>query len=88
MRRSQQRKTLVVFLYAGILLSALHCLSFPAQSTCRDPDVVRGFGSVAHAAEADATIQYLGHSFFLITTVWEPASSLIPWGPDGIRPRA
>jgi hypothetical protein len=39
-----------------------------AQAACRDPDVARGFGSVAYAAEADATIQYFGHNFFLITT--------------------
>jgi L-ascorbate metabolism protein UlaG (beta-lactamase superfamily) len=81
MRRSQQRKTLVVFLYAGILLSALHCLSSSAQSTCRDPDVVRGFGSVAHAAEGDATIQYLGHSFFLITTRLGTRIVTDPLGP-------
>ncbi len=30
--------------------------------------MARGFGSVAHAAQPDATIQYFGHNFFLITT--------------------
>jgi L-ascorbate metabolism protein UlaG (beta-lactamase superfamily) len=39
-----------------------------AHSACRDPEVARGFGSVAHAAKVDATIQYFGHNFFLITT--------------------
>src|ERR1041384_820013 len=39
-----------------------------AHSACRDPEVARGFGSVAHAANVDATIQYFGHNFFLITT--------------------
>lgn len=31
-------------------------------------DVARRLGSVAYAAEPDATIQYFGHNFFLITT--------------------
>ena len=30
--------------------------------------MARGFGSVAYAANLDATIQYFGHNFFLITT--------------------
>lgn len=43
-------------------------LSSPAWSACRDLDLARRFGSIAYAAEADATIQYFGHNFFLITT--------------------
>ena len=39
-----------------------------AHSACRDPEVARGFGSLAYAATVDATIQYFGHNFFLITT--------------------
>ncbi|MBI3063765.1 MAG: MBL fold metallo-hydrolase [Deltaproteobacteria bacterium] len=39
-----------------------------ARSSCRDPDVVRGFGALAYAANMDATIQYFGHNFFLITS--------------------
>src|ERR1041385_3509205 len=39
-----------------------------ARSGCRDPEVVRSFGSVAYAAAPDATIQYFGHNFFLIVT--------------------
>lgn len=39
-----------------------------ALSGCRDPEVVRGFGSPAYAASPDATIQYFGHNFFLIMT--------------------
>jgi L-ascorbate metabolism protein UlaG (beta-lactamase superfamily) len=58
----------MILISASILLIALHFLSSSAQSACRDPDVARGFGSVAHAAETDATIQYFGHNFFLITT--------------------
>jgi hypothetical protein len=49
------------------LLAAL-LFSSASESACRDPDVASGFGSVAHAANVDATIQYFGHSFFLITT--------------------
>ena len=50
------------------LLGALCLVWTSAQAACRDPDVARRFGSVAYAAEADATIQYFGHNFFLITT--------------------
>jgi hypothetical protein len=50
-----------------LFLSAL--LFTPAvQSSCRDPEVARGFESLAYAAKVDATIQYFGHNFFLITT--------------------
>jgi L-ascorbate metabolism protein UlaG (beta-lactamase superfamily) len=81
MRRSQRSRTLAFSLYASIFLSALHFLSSPAQSTCRDPDVARGFGGIAYAAAADATIQYLGHSFFLITTRHGTRIVTDPLGP-------
>jgi hypothetical protein len=54
----------MILISASILPIALHFLSSSAQSACRDPDVARGFGSVAYAAETDATIQYFGHNFF------------------------
>ena len=57
-----------IFLGAAVLLSALLLLSAAVQSSCRDPDVVRGLGALAYAANVDATIQYFGHNFFLITT--------------------
>ncbi len=66
MRRFQRRGSLWVFLTASILLGSL--LSSSAQSSCRDPDVVRGYGALAYAANVDASIQYFGHNFFLITT--------------------
>ena len=66
MGRFQRRGSLRVFLTVSILLSSL--LSSSAQPSCRDPDVVRGFGALAYAANVDATIQYFGHNFFLITT--------------------
>jgi len=58
-------------------------LSFPslAHSACRDPEVARGFGSVAHAANVDATIQYFGHNFFLITTSKGTRIVTDPLGP-------
>ena len=52
-----------------------------AQSACRDPDVAGSFGSVAHAANVDATIQYFGHSFFLITTSKGTRIVTDPLGP-------
>jgi L-ascorbate metabolism protein UlaG (beta-lactamase superfamily) len=66
-RRSRPRLTRITLFSAVIFLSVLHASS-SAQSACRDPDVARRFGSLAYAAEADATIQYFGHNFFLITT--------------------
>jgi L-ascorbate metabolism protein UlaG (beta-lactamase superfamily) len=38
------------------------------ESACRDLHVARSLTAVAHAAEADASIQYFGHNFFQITT--------------------
>jgi len=47
----------------GIILT-----SDPVLPACRDLDLARRFGALAYAAEADASIQYLGHNFFVITT--------------------
>ena len=68
LRGAQRRSILRVFLATSVLLSSLLLLSSSARSSCRDPDVVRGFGALAYAANVDATIQYFGHNFFLITT--------------------
>ena len=65
---AQRRSSLRVFIAILVLLSSLLLLSSSARSSCRDPDVVRGFGALAYAANVDATIQYFGHNFFLITT--------------------
>ena len=67
-RCSQRRKAPRVFLAMSVLLSSLLSLPSSARSSCRDPDVVRGFGAPAYAANVDAAIQYFGHNFFLITT--------------------
>lgn len=56
------------FLRVSVFVSTLLCLSNVTQSACRDPDVALGFESLAYAANVDATIQYFGHNFFLITT--------------------
>ncbi len=68
LRGFQCRSILRVFLAMSVLLSSLLWLSSSARSSCRDPDVVRGFGALAYAANVDATIQYFGHNFFLITS--------------------
>jgi L-ascorbate metabolism protein UlaG (beta-lactamase superfamily) len=65
---ARHRSILRVFIATSVLLSSLLLLSSSARSSCRDPDVVRGFGALAYAANVDATIQYFGHNFFLITT--------------------
>ena len=68
MRGSFRSQLPIVSLCAAIFLSALLLPDPAAQAACRDPDVARSFGSVAYAANLDATIQYFGHNFFLITT--------------------
>ena len=52
------------------VVAALLLLIAPlrAYSACREPDVARGFVPRAHAAAADATVEYFGHNFFQITS--------------------
>ena len=52
----------------AVLAGSLALVSSSAHAACRDPDVARRFTSLAYAADVDATIQYFGHNFFLITT--------------------
>ena len=52
---------LALFCFAGAYGSSSH-------AACRDPDVAKGFSSLAYAAEPDAKIEYFGHNFFQITT--------------------
>jgi L-ascorbate metabolism protein UlaG (beta-lactamase superfamily) len=68
-------------LSSALLLSSLLTLSTAADSSCRDPDVARRFGSFAYAANVDATIQYFGHSFFRITTSKGTRIVMDPLGP-------
>lgn len=63
-----RRNILRFVLNAVVFLSFQVTLNHAAHSSCRDLDVARGFGSLAYAANVDATIQYFGHNFFLITT--------------------
>ena len=75
-----------VELYGSSLVrqfSSARCLSFSSSvhSACRDPEVARGFGSLAYAANVDATIQYFGHNFFLITTSKGTRIVTDPLGP-------
>ena len=72
---------LTVLLSATIISIALLVLSPPARSSCRDPDLVRSFSALAYAANVDATIQYFGHNFFLITTSKGTRIVADPLGP-------
>ena len=67
----------------GLAGSVFALLSFTSSvyASCRDPDVARGFGSLAYAANVDATIQYFGHNFFLITTSKGTRIVADPLGP-------
>ncbi len=62
-------------------LSTLFTAPTVAWAKCRDPEVARSWGSVAHAATPDVTIQYFGHNFFLITTRKGTAIITDPLGP-------
>ena len=78
-RKFQKRGSRIVFLSAVVIGALLWSSS--AHSSCRDPDVARGFGSLAYAANVDATIQYFGHNFFLITTSKGTRIVTDPLGP-------
>jgi len=71
----------IAFFHIAIVVIALAGGSSPGWAKCRDLDVARSWGAVAHAAQADATIQYFGHSFFLITTRKGTAIVTDPLGP-------
>ena len=81
MKRFRQSRTLQFILSSAIFISSLLTFTSSAYSSCRDPEVAGGFGSVAHAANVDATIQYFGHSFFLITTSKGTRIVTDPLGP-------
>ena len=80
-KRFCQSRILRLILAAALLFSSLLTLTSSAYSSCRDPEVARGFGSVAYAANVDATIQYFGHNFFLITTSKGTRIVTDPLGP-------
>jgi L-ascorbate metabolism protein UlaG (beta-lactamase superfamily) len=65
----RRSRTPRLILSSAVFVSSLLTFIYSAHSACRDPDVARrGLGSLAYAANVDATIQYFGHSFFLIKT--------------------
>ena len=74
-------RTLRLILGSVVFISSLLIFTLPSQSACRDPDVARGIGSLAYAANVDATIQYFGHNFFLITTSKGTRIVTDPLGP-------
>lgn len=81
-KRFGQSKTPRLMLSSAAFISVLFSLSYSAYASCRDPDVAqRGFTSPAYAANVDATIQYFGHSFFLITTSKGTRIVTDPLGP-------
>lgn len=81
MKRFRELRILRIILGAAVFINALMSFTPSAYSSCRDPEVARGFGSVAYAANVDATIQYFGHNFFLITTSKGTRIVTDPLGP-------
>src|SRR5438874_9996918 len=81
MKHFCRSKTQRLILSSAVFFSSLLTLTLSAHSACRDPDVARGFGSLAYAANVDATIQYFRHNFFLITTSKGTRIVTDPLGP-------
>jgi hypothetical protein len=82
MKRIRQSSTVRVILSSVVFLGSLLTFTTAAHSACRDPDVARrGFIPPAYAANVDATIQYFGHNFFLITTSKGTRIVTDPLGP-------
>jgi L-ascorbate metabolism protein UlaG (beta-lactamase superfamily) len=77
-RIRSRRKSLIIALIAIVQLILVR----PAASACRDLDVARrGFSRLAYAANVDATIQYFGHNYFLITSAKGTRIATDPLGP-------
>ena len=82
MKYFRQTGTLRLVLGSAVFFSSLFTFTFSVHSACRDPDVAhRSFMSLAYAADVDATIQYFGHNFFLITTSKGTRIVTDPLGP-------
>jgi L-ascorbate metabolism protein UlaG (beta-lactamase superfamily) len=77
-RFSETKQNLVTALF---FLASLIAPASSARAACRDLDVARNFTSPAYAADVDATIQYFGHNFFLITTAKGTRIVADPLGP-------
>jgi L-ascorbate metabolism protein UlaG (beta-lactamase superfamily) len=66
----------------AVFFASLLAYSAFAQATCRDLDVARrSLTRLAYAANVDATIQYFGHNYFLITTAKGTRIAADPLGP-------
>jgi L-ascorbate metabolism protein UlaG (beta-lactamase superfamily) len=81
MKRFRRIRTLRSIVSSAVFFSSLLTVTSSAHSSCRDPDVAHGFGALAYAASVDATIQYFGHNFFLITTSKGTRIVTDPLGP-------
>jgi L-ascorbate metabolism protein UlaG (beta-lactamase superfamily) len=81
MKRFGQSRILRSVLGPALSLSCLLTFTSASYSSCRDPEVAHGLGSLAYAANVDATIQYFGHNFFLITTSKGTRIVTDPLGP-------
>jgi L-ascorbate metabolism protein UlaG (beta-lactamase superfamily) len=78
-RRTKRRR---LILSSAVFCSALLIFTSSVRSSCRDLDVARrSWGSLAYAASTDATIQYFGHNFFLITSTKGTRIITDPLGP-------
>jgi L-ascorbate metabolism protein UlaG (beta-lactamase superfamily) len=72
-----------LFLFAILFVASFSPSS--AGAVCREIEMARGLIARAHAAEADATIEYFGHNFFQITTRKGTRIVTDPLGP-GMHP--
>jgi L-ascorbate metabolism protein UlaG (beta-lactamase superfamily) len=82
MKRLRHSPSLKGILSSTAFVGSLLILAWSAQSACRDLDVARRpWGSPAYAAKVDATIQYFGHNFFVITTSKGTRIVTDPLGP-------
>jgi len=77
-RFSRTKQNLLTALF---FLASLIAPASSGHAACRDLDVARNFASLAYAADVDATIQYFGHNFFLITTAKGTRIVADPLGP-------
>src|ERR1051325_3499938 len=81
MKKASFAKTARLTITSAVVFTLMLPFHSVAHAACRDPEVARGFGSLAHAATVDATIQYFGHNFFLITTSKGTRIVTDPLGP-------
>ena len=75
------KRFLAALILPSVWVAVLLVGTSPAWGKCRDLTVARSHGSLAYAAQPDATIQYFGHNFFLITTKKGTAVVTDPLGP-------